>query len=86
MVNHYVPSQWKEYCGKSKAWCDGFRKAVENANKKESDPKLDAVLKDIDGASSDSKHSPGAATRETNHDHKHINPNSAGTKSKERFL
>lgn len=74
MVNHNIPSQWKEYCGKSKAWCDGFRKAVEKANEKEVDPKLEAVLKEIGGVTHKAN-SQGVTTKsENDNDHHDINP------------
>lgn len=74
MVNHNIPTQWKEFCGKSKAWCDGFQKAVEKANEKEADPKLEAVLKDIGGVTH-SANSQGVPTKSENDDSNHnVNP------------
>lgn len=56
-----IPTEWKEYCKKSKPWCDGFYEALVKAAAKYDDAKLKNIVSEIEGSHESNAPSPTTA-------------------------
>lgn len=67
MAPYEIPSNWPDYCRKSKAWCDGFHEAVDKANKRQPSQQLKDILNKINGITGSGAVSPGGGGNGPHH-------------------